>query len=111
MNSMRFIIIDTLQKVREPHGAEAGNIYACDYDAMVSLKKIADKYGIGILLVHHLRKTRDNEDPFNELIGSNGVMGGLDTSLLLKRECCFYYCKRNPSFPPTTAFSRCSISP
>ncbi len=80
------IIIDTLQKVREPHGAEAGNIYACDYDAMVSLKKIADKYGIGILLVHHLRKTRDNEDPFNELIGSNGVMGGLDTSLLLKRE-------------------------
>ena len=80
------IIIDTLQKIRDPHDAESGNMYACDYDAMVSLKRIADEHDIGILLVHHIRKTKDSEDPFNEILGSNGVMGGLDTVLLLKRE-------------------------
>ena len=81
------IIIDTFQRVRNPHAAETGSMYACDYDDMVSLKQLADHNRIGILLVHHLRKTRDKEDPFNELNGSNGVMGGLDTCLLLKRKC------------------------
>ena len=81
-----FIIIDTLQKIRDPHDTDSGNMYACDYDAMASLKRIADEHDIGILLVHHIRKTKDSEDPFNEILGSNGVMGGLDTVLLLKRE-------------------------
>jgi hypothetical protein len=81
-----FIIIDTLQKVRDPRDTDSGNMYACDYDAMASLKRIADEHDIGILLVHHIRKTKDSEDPFNEILGSNGVMGGLDTVLLLKRK-------------------------
>ena len=80
------VIIDTLQKIRDPHDADSGNMYACDYDAMVSLKRVADEHDIGILLVHHIRKTKDSEDPFNEILGSNGVMGGLDTVLRLKRE-------------------------
>ncbi len=79
------IIIDTFQRIRDPRSAETGSVYACDYEDMISLKEVADRHNIGILLVHHLRKAKDKEDPFNELNGSNGVMGGLDTCLLLKR--------------------------
>ena len=48
------IVIDTLQKVRVSDGN--GGMYANDYKEAGALKKIADKYGICILLIHHLRK-------------------------------------------------------
>ena len=37
------------------------------------------------MLVHHLRKTKDKDDPFNEISGSTGLMGAADTALLLKK--------------------------
>ena len=48
------IVIDTLQKVRK--GDQNGSMYANDYRDIGALKELADKYGICILLVHHLRK-------------------------------------------------------
>ena len=77
----KLIIIDTLKKVRESSEAS----YAGDYDDASTLKAIADERNISILIVHHLRKTKDKDDPFNELIGSNGVMGAVDTAYLLKK--------------------------
>ena len=56
------VIIDTLQKVRPVHSADAGNMYACDYEDMTLLKSMADRYGIAVLVVHHLRKTKDKDD-------------------------------------------------
>ena len=40
----------TLQNIRDPHDTDSGNMYACDYDAMVSLKRIADEHDIGVLI-------------------------------------------------------------
>ena len=77
----KLIIIDTLKKVRECNEAS----YAGDYDDVSALKAIADERNISIVVVHHLRKTKDKDDPFNELIGSNGVMGAVDTAYLLKK--------------------------
>lgn len=37
------------------------------------------------MLVHHLRKTQDKDDPFNEISGTTGLMGAADTVLLLKK--------------------------
>ena len=48
------IVIDTLQKVLISDGS--GGMYANDYKEAGALKKLADKYGICILLIHHLRK-------------------------------------------------------
>ena len=47
------VIIDTLQMIR---GTNYDNTYANDYRDLSALKRIADKYGIAILLIHHLRK-------------------------------------------------------
>ena len=77
------IVIDTLQKVRLSDGN--GGMYANDYKEAGALKKIADKYGICILLIHHLRK-QTATDPFDQISGSTGLMGVADTSWVMQRK-------------------------
>ncbi len=77
------IVIDTLQKVRVSDGN--GGMYANDYKEAGALKKIADKYGICILLIHHLRK-QTASDPFDQISGSTGLMGASDTSWVMQRK-------------------------
>ena len=77
------IVIDTLQKVRLSDGN--GGMYANDYKEAGALKKLADKYGICILLIHHLRK-QSASDPFDQISGSTGLMGASDTSWVMQRK-------------------------
>ena len=78
------IVIDTLQKVRKTVSANV-NLYAADYDDINSLKQIADKHSLAIMLVHHLRKTGD-ADPLNMISGTTGITGGADTSFVLQKD-------------------------
>ena len=73
------VFIDTLQMIR---GASIDNAYAADYNDLTSLKAVADKLGIAIVLVHHLRKTKD-ADPFNMISGTTGISGCADGSFVL----------------------------
>ncbi|CFX15045.1 P-loop containing nucleoside triphosphate hydrolase [Syntrophomonas zehnderi OL-4] len=76
------IIIDTLQMIRRP---AADNSYANDYADLTALKRLADKHRIAILLIHHLRKQKD-DDPFNRISGTTGLSGAVDTSFTLVEE-------------------------
>lgn len=76
------IIIDTLQMIRNT-GKDFN--YANDYSDLTILKKLADKYGIAILLIHHLRKEYD-KDPFNRISGTTGIQGAVDSSFILIEE-------------------------
>lgn len=80
----KLVIIDTLQKVRDLKSGN--NMYGNDYNDISSIKRIADKYNIAIVLVHHLRKMKDSDDPFNEVSGSTGIIGAADTNFVLKRK-------------------------
>lgn len=83
----RLIIIDTLQKVRDTQsGNNRSGMYGSDYDDIGSIKQIADNADIAIVLVHHLRKQQDSSDPFNQVSGTVGITGAVDTMLLLKKE-------------------------
>ena len=83
----KLVIIDTLQKVRDSKGSTGkAGMYGNDYDDISSIKRIADEYNIAIILVHHLRKLKDSDDPFNEVSGSTGIIGAADTSFILKRK-------------------------
>lgn len=53
-STVRLIIIDTLQKVREVSGECYS--YASDYEIVTRLKKFSDSHGICLLVVHHTRK-------------------------------------------------------
>lgn len=82
----KLVIIDTFQKVRDSKnsGGKSG-MYAGDYDDVSALKNISDKYGIAVVVVHHVRKLKDVSDPFNEVSGSTGITGAADTNFVLKR--------------------------
>ena len=60
-------------------------MYANDYKDIGALKELADKYGICILLVHHLRK-QSSSDPYDQISGSTGIMGVADTTWFMHRQ-------------------------
>ena len=75
---LKLIVIDTLQKVR----GDGEPSYTSDYKELSSLKALADKLMLAIVLVHHTRKTYDN-DPFNMISGTTGLSGCVDGSMVL----------------------------
>jgi len=64
-----------------PQGMSA---YDADYAAIGRIKRVADAYGIAVVLVHHVRKA-GNEDFLQEVSGTNGIAGAADATLVLRR--------------------------
>lgn len=79
----RMVVIDVFAKMRgqAPQGVSA---YDADYVAVGYAKRIADHYGIAVVLVHHVRKMA-SEDFLTEVSGTNGIAGAADATLVLKR--------------------------
>ena len=80
----RLIIIDTLAKIKKP-GARNGDRYADDYADVGEIKALADKHGVAVLAIHHVRKMM-GDDILDEVSGSIGVTAAADTILVLKRD-------------------------
>ncbi len=81
--STGFIIIDTLQKIRQMKSDSYS--YAGDYATLAALKQIADRFDLTILLVHHTRK-QEADDAMDKISGTTGLMGCADGSMILERE-------------------------
>jgi hypothetical protein len=79
----RLVVIDVFAKMRgrSPTGMSA---YDADYAAVGRAKRLADKYGVAIVLVHHVRKA-SADDFLAEVSGTNGLAGAADATLVLKR--------------------------
>ncbi len=77
------VIVDTKAKICEEQGLK--NSYQEDYNFLGQIKKCADKHGIAIILVTHLRKRHDDEDVFSEICGTSAIMGTADSIMILKR--------------------------
>ncbi|MFE5297301.1 AAA family ATPase [Streptomyces sp. NPDC056632] len=78
----RMVVIDVFAKMRgqAPAGVSA---YDADYVAVGYAKRLADHYGIAVVLVHHVRKA-GSEDFLTEVSGTNGIAGAADATLVLK---------------------------
>lgn len=81
--SARMVVLDVFAKMRgtAPHGLSA---YDADYAAVGRAKAVADRYGVAVVLVHHVRKAAA-EDFLAEVSGTNGLAGAADATLVLKR--------------------------
>ena len=79
------IVIDTLQKVRPVKTAPV-NAYEADYSDTGKLQEFAGAHGICVVVVHHLRKMRNETDPFNQISGTNGILGAADTAIVMTRQ-------------------------
>ena len=82
--SPRLIIVDTLAQFRKLSSGKA-QLYPEDYAAISGLQKLASKYNVGIIIVHHDRKS-EAEDVFDTVSGSLGLTGAADTILIMKRQ-------------------------
>ncbi|GAB4049694.1 AAA family ATPase [Catellatospora paridis] len=79
----RMVVIDVFAKVRG-NNAPGISPYEADYAAMTPAKMLADRFGIAVVLVHHVRKAA-SEDFLAEVSGTNGLAGAADTTIVLKR--------------------------
>ncbi|GAA3472882.1 AAA family ATPase [Nonomuraea roseola] len=79
----RLVVIDVFAKVRgtTPPGLSA---YDADYAAMGYAKRLADTFGVAVVLVHHVRKM-GSDDFLEQVSGTNGLAGAADSTLVLKR--------------------------
>jgi len=81
------VIIDTLGRFA---GIEDMNDYSMTTAALSRLKIIADKRQVSIIVVHHARKGENKQniktDPVEAALGSTGLTGTVDSTIVLFRE-------------------------
>ncbi|KAF4408746.1 AAA family ATPase [Streptomyces lycii] len=79
----RMVVIDVFAKMRGA-SAPGASAYDADYAAVGHAKRLADHYGVAVVLVHHVRKA-GSDDFLTEVSGTNGLAGAADATLVLKR--------------------------
>ena len=79
----RLIVIDTLQRIREDTGTSIS--YKCDYETITPLKTFSDTHDVALIVVHHTRKRTEDENQFDLISGTNGLLGAADGAFLLHR--------------------------
>lgn len=84
-SQIRLVVIDTWAKVAPQGTGKTGSQYAGDYTILTNLKHLAERTHCSIFIIHHLRKS-SALDALDEITGSMGIVGAVDTILLLKRE-------------------------
>ena len=75
------MVVDTLAMLRS---RGRGRGYQDDYDTINELRRLAARFGIALLVVHHVRKAPAH-DPFDAVLGTHGLTGPADTLWLLAR--------------------------
>ena len=83
--AVKLVIVDTMAKMSRGKSGKR-DVYQADYDAISELKEVADEFGIALLVVHHLRKTEAENNPFDQISGSTGITGAADTLFILHKD-------------------------
>jgi RecA-family ATPase len=76
------VIVDTLEKIRNERGS---NAYRDDYQAGTNLQKLLAPGG-AVIAVHHNRKDETSDDFLDDVSGTLGLTGSVDTIINLKRK-------------------------
>jgi hypothetical protein len=79
----RLVMVDVFTRVRG-HVNDRANRYDADYQAMSTLKDLADRWRVPFLVVHHTRK-QAAEDFLDTVSGTHGLAGAADAVLVLSR--------------------------
>jgi hypothetical protein len=81
------VIVDVLAQWRPVRsGADGSNNYEGDYASIKCLQELASDLDIGVLVVHHVRKSQGEVDAFEKISGTLGLSGAADTALVLDRD-------------------------
>lgn len=83
--SIKLVVIDTLGVVLGAQNNDSSQ-FAQEYALYGSLKKVANSHSIALLVIHHLRKTGDDNNPFNRIYGGVATQAALDTMMVLEKD-------------------------
>lgn len=81
----RLVVIDTLQHIRPRH-AGSRNLYEVDVEDISKLQNIFRDRDVSLLIIHHTRKSRAQDDLLETVSGSYGTTGSVDAILVIVRE-------------------------
>ena len=76
---LRLVVIDTFAKIRKSIYRD----YETEYKEVSSYHELAFQYNIVIVLVTHLRKEINVDQPFDAIYGSRGLTAGADSILVM----------------------------
>ena len=80
---LNMIVIDTFEKIREEDFLVNTNKYSNEYKEFSKFHELGVKYNLAILLIMHLKKAIDRNNPFDALYGSRGVTAGADGMMVM----------------------------
>lgn len=82
----KLVVIDTLGRFLPPNKRRdaGGDTFQVDYAWMAELKALADAANVGMILIHHTRKSAA-DDPLTEVSGSTALTAAADAVLVLRR--------------------------
>lgn len=80
---IRFIIIDVYTEILASKGKAGLDAYRQGRQEIRPLRTFAIENGVFILLIHHLKKGMDYDNPYNSISGSNALYSATDAGLVL----------------------------
>ena len=78
-NDLKLVVIDTFAKIRTKDDRN----YETEYAEVTRYHDLAFKYNLAFVLVTHLRKEINPEQPFDAIYGSRGLTAGSDSILVM----------------------------
>ena len=83
-SDIKLIIVDTFGRAIADKKRSDNNSYRADYEISSKLQEFAIQNHICVILLHHTKKVKE-DDVFDEISGTSGITGAMDTMLVLKR--------------------------
>jgi DNA-binding transcriptional ArsR family regulator len=77
----RLVVVDTLGRALHSDL----NDYTDTTAALAPIQRLALKHHACVLLVHHVKKGPRGDDAFDHSLGSQGILGAMDTALVMER--------------------------
>lgn len=82
---IRMVVIDTLGRSIADKKRKDNNLYLADYEISSKIQELAMKRNISIMLLHHTKKGNE-ENVFDEISGTTGLTGAMDTMMVIKEK-------------------------
>ncbi|MEO8592311.1 MAG: AAA family ATPase [Candidatus Solibacter sp.] len=81
----RMVVLDTLTAVIKGGGKRESDVFRSQYAEVSRVRKIAERFGIAVVLIHHARKGT-GDGAVESVAGTGGVAAAVDTLWCLKRK-------------------------
>jgi hypothetical protein len=82
---LKLVVIDTWKRVC-PRKRPNEDAYELETHWAGALQKLAARHGVAIVIIHHTRKGPGSDDFVDDVLGSTGLVGAVDTVMVFKRK-------------------------